>query len=88
MLSNDDKSYRRPHSSTSVQVSIELSRNPDDLALAVPNQVANKLEQLVVDYGYAYRAPNDALIGRKGASRDADRAGGRARLGSAGLGSS
>jgi len=51
------------------QLSSELSRNPDDLALAVPNQVANKLEQLVVDYGYAYRAPNDALIGRKGIKR-------------------
>jgi hypothetical protein len=48
------------------QLSIELSRNPDDLALAVQaasaNQAASKLEQLMVDCGRAYRAPNGTLL--------------------------
>jgi hypothetical protein len=52
------------------QLSIELSRNPYDLALAVQaastNQAASKLEQLMVDWGRAYRVPNGALIWRRG----------------------
>jgi hypothetical protein len=69
------------------QLSIELSRNPDDSALAVQaasaNQAASKLEQLMVECGRAYRAYSG---GR--AARDADSAGGRAWLGSASFGSS
>jgi hypothetical protein len=48
------------------QLSIELSRNPDELALAVQaasaNHAASKLEQPMVDCGRAYSAPNGALI--------------------------
>jgi hypothetical protein len=44
VLSNDDKSHRCPHRQRAAQLSIELSRNPDELALAVQTASANQDE--------------------------------------------
>jgi hypothetical protein len=67
-LVNDDKNTAVRTRQRAAQLSIESSRNPDDLVLAVQaasaNQAASELEQLMVDCGRAYRAPNGALIWR------------------------